>query len=349
MPDYRPIARRYARQYGIPENIFLAMGGQESGGRQTKNGRIVTSPAGALGWGQLMPATAKGLGVDPHDPDDNIRGAAMYLSQQYRTFGSWRLALAAYNAGPNAVKTGKWLGYDETTRYVKNVLAMAGDTKPGAVTAQARVAAAAPGPATLEPGGSAPPPDLSGLALQNLASVGTRQFDPVGQLSNLTMAVAASRTAPPVAAAPDEATAPSAPANAKTSAAPKDWQKWVVVPPARGNTSDPHKPLILQFVAGIAQGYGKPLAVWDNTTHSRTTVNGNLSAHGPGNAADIPARGAKLKRLGYIALVRAGMSVKEARAASRKGGLFNVGGYQVIFSTNVGGNHYDHLHVGIRG
>jgi hypothetical protein len=128
-----------------------------------------------------------------------------------------------------------------------------------------------------------------------------------------------------------------------------DFSKWVRVPPPRGSSSKPHQPAILSFVGSIAQGYGKPLAVWDNTTHSRTTVNGNESAHYRGNAADIPARGAQLKRLGYIALVKAGMNPAAARNASRKGGLFNVGGYQVIFATNVGGNHYDHVHVGIRG
>jgi hypothetical protein len=128
-----------------------------------------------------------------------------------------------------------------------------------------------------------------------------------------------------------------------------DFSKWVRVPPPRGSSSKPHQPAILSFVGSIAQGYGKPLAVWDNTTHSRTTVNGNESAHYRGNAADIPARGAQLKRLGYIALVKAGMNPAAARSASRKGGLFNVGGYQVIFATNVGGNHYDHVHVGIRG
>jgi hypothetical protein len=127
-----------------------------------------------------------------------------------------------------------------------------------------------------------------------------------------------------------------------------DWSKWVRVPPPRGSSSKPHTPQILGFVGAIGQGFGKPLAVWDNTTHSRTTVNGNVSAHYSGNAADIPARGAQLKRLGYIALVRAGMNPAEAKKASRRGGLFDVGGYQVIFATSIGGNHFDHLHVGIR-
>ena len=67
-----------------------------------------------------MPFTARKLGVDPHDPAQNLDGGARYLSQQYRTFGSWRLALAAYNAGPEAVrKYGGVPPYKETRNYVR--------------------------------------------------------------------------------------------------------------------------------------------------------------------------------------------------------------------------------------
>ena len=67
-----------------------------------------------------MPGTAAVLGVDPHDPYQNLDGGARYLAQQYRAFRSWRLALAAYNAGPKAVeKYGGVPPYQETTNYVK--------------------------------------------------------------------------------------------------------------------------------------------------------------------------------------------------------------------------------------
>lgn len=62
------------------------------------------SSAGAIGLGQLMPATARDLGVDPFDPLQNLDGSARYLATMLELFGDPRLALAAYNAGPDAVR-----------------------------------------------------------------------------------------------------------------------------------------------------------------------------------------------------------------------------------------------------
>jgi hypothetical protein len=98
-------------------------------------------------------------------------------------------------------------------------------------------------------------------------------------------------------------------------------------------------------VAGIA-GVGK-VTIGTGTNHSKYTVNGNVSNHWDGNAADIPAAGRRLIELGQAALIRAGMPEKEAR--KQTGGLYNVGGWQIIFNTQEGGDHTGHLHAGWRG
>ncbi|KUF11923.1 lytic transglycosylase domain-containing protein [Pseudoponticoccus marisrubri] len=112
---YADMARVAARKHGVPEDLFLRLVHQES--RFNAKAR---SHKGAIGLAQLMPGTAKVLGVDPHDPRQNLEGGARYLKMQYRAFGSWKLALAAYNAGPGAVKKhGGIPPFRETRNYVK--------------------------------------------------------------------------------------------------------------------------------------------------------------------------------------------------------------------------------------
>ena len=115
---YLSIARAAAQDHNIPVDLFLRLVQQESGW----NAQAVSSK-GALGLAQLMPQTAANLGVDPLDPTQNLRGGARYLRQQYDTFGNWRLALAAYNAGPAAVdRYGDVPPYAETQNYVQVIL-----------------------------------------------------------------------------------------------------------------------------------------------------------------------------------------------------------------------------------
>jgi soluble lytic murein transglycosylase-like protein len=112
---YLDMAKSAALRHGIPQDLFLRLVQQESGWNPN-----ALSHKGAIGLAQLMPGTAQLLGVDPHDPYQNLEGGARYLAQQYRTFRSWRLALAAYNAGPKAVeKYGGVPPFDETQNYVK--------------------------------------------------------------------------------------------------------------------------------------------------------------------------------------------------------------------------------------
>ena len=83
------------------------------------------SRAGAIGLGQLMPDTARDLGVDPRDPLQNLDGSARYLAMMLETFGDPHLALAAYNAGPDAVRQyGGVPPYRETQNHVARVMAV---------------------------------------------------------------------------------------------------------------------------------------------------------------------------------------------------------------------------------
>ena len=124
----RSVALRYQHHPALKANriaphewtaLFQALVWQES--RFNPRAR---SHKGAVGYAQLMPGTAAKLGVDPHDPAQNLDGGARYLLMQLQTFRSPMLALAAYNAGPGAVQ--KYRGvppYRETRDYVIRVLA----------------------------------------------------------------------------------------------------------------------------------------------------------------------------------------------------------------------------------
>ena len=106
------------RRYGVDAGLLRAVAWTESRGHND-----AISPKGARGVMQLMPATAAGLGVDPRDPIANINGGAAYLAQQLETFHDVPLALAAYNAGPGAVRRyGGIPPYRETRVYVSTIM-----------------------------------------------------------------------------------------------------------------------------------------------------------------------------------------------------------------------------------
>lgn len=116
--EYLEVAKAAARKHGVPEDLFLRLVQQESGWNPT-----AVSHKGATGLAQLMPGTAESLGVDINDPAANLEGGARYLRMMYDKFGSWRLALAAYNAGPGAVEQHDGVPpYAETENYVKAIL-----------------------------------------------------------------------------------------------------------------------------------------------------------------------------------------------------------------------------------
>jgi soluble lytic murein transglycosylase-like protein len=102
---WQPIITEASLRFGIPERWIVRVMRAESGGQTMRDGKPTTSRAGAMGLMQLMPATwaamraSLGLGVDPHDPHDNIIAGTAYLRLMYGRFGYPGL-FAAYNAGP---------------------------------------------------------------------------------------------------------------------------------------------------------------------------------------------------------------------------------------------------------
>lgn len=116
---WEPIVAPIAAKYGIETEWVLRIIEAESGGNPN-----AVSPKGASGLMQLMPATARALGVqDPFDPVQNIEGGVRYLRHLLDRFGDLRLALAAYNAGPgNVERYGGIPPFPETLRYLRRIL-----------------------------------------------------------------------------------------------------------------------------------------------------------------------------------------------------------------------------------
>lgn len=112
---------RYARLHAVDPALVRAIIGEESGFRHTAR-----SPVGAIGLMQLMPATARRLGVNPYIAEQNIEGGIRYLAEQLGVFGRIELALIAYNAGPAVAERyarGETALYKETRGYLTRVLA----------------------------------------------------------------------------------------------------------------------------------------------------------------------------------------------------------------------------------
>jgi len=117
--SFDPLIARTASRHGLPPGLVKAVIAAESNFDPRAR-----SPKGAQGLMQLMPATAAQLGVrDPYHPEQNVRGGTRYLAGLLARYGDWSRALAAYNAGPEAVDRYRGIPpFPETRQYVERVL-----------------------------------------------------------------------------------------------------------------------------------------------------------------------------------------------------------------------------------
>jgi Transglycosylase SLT domain len=386
-PDYRALAQQLAQRYGLP--FFPAQIQQESG--YDPNAR---SPAGAEGIAQIMPATAQGWGVDPHDPVASLQAAAQHMHEYMDKYHDPSMALAAYNEGEGNLAKYGTTGLAETRDYIQKIL---GASPAGTSAATAPVMPTAPvqpvGLQTSQPlplalsmpsvSQLAPPPDTnpySGM-LQNIiqgrgllpplemaSSFRSDQQPFMMQDSPLLTSRLQRATQPGLDAS--GLLAPSLTQRANTTLPlPSGYQGTNTTLPSTPGQSGtdipvnsrlvslssgadrPNVPIhkqVLDFVSQVAAEYGKPLNIGTGTNHTQYVKGTDReSAHWTGWAADIPSKGAALTKLGQAALIAAGMPASKAR--KQPGGLFNIGGRQIIFNTDGPGigNHYDHLHVGL--
>jgi soluble lytic murein transglycosylase-like protein len=123
--DWAALTRQIAVEEGHPNpDLFTQQMSVESiGFNEDVIYCRLNSPAGARGIAQFMPGTAGSMGIDPCNPEQALRAAARLMKQYYAEYGSWDVALAAYNAGSGAVaQYGGVPDYDETKSYISKIM-----------------------------------------------------------------------------------------------------------------------------------------------------------------------------------------------------------------------------------
>jgi hypothetical protein len=337
----------------------------ESGGSAS-----AVSSAGARGWTQFMPDTRqsfiKAYGIDPwRSPDEAVHAAALHLRgalghgkglEGYNPGGGQ--GYVNYILGQRVGAQGGTRGGGSSSGGGGAAVTGGGSMQPappevGQVNLSALLAATSQKP---QPVPASPLPDPQFSSRANLKLPATYQAPSTGgvpeQSNGLDQALAILAASPPPTGLPptgDTSAAGSA-AQAGSYASPRGRMGDVRVSSGANRAGVGLTPGILRVVREVAGVAGQPLTIGTGTNHSQMTVNGNVSDHWSGNAADIPARGKTLVQLGQDALIAAGMDPKKAR--QQTGGLFNLpyGRHrriQVIFNTHEGGDHTNHLHVGV--
>ena len=276
---------------------------------------------------------------NPLNTTQHAPGASAYNSVGVRNYSSPEIGLEATKQTLLNGHYGDIVGLLRSGRSNATRLAQAVEASPwGTGGGVLRVLGAPSAPASVSspkiPSALAPAPlDLAPIIAGNLTGGESAEE----QLSNLTSAVMAQQAQ----GAPVGGASPSMPSLVPTG------KGRVTIAPGADRPGVNLNPAVISFADQVSALDGRPLTIGTGTNHNQYVVGTRRqSAHWTGNAADIPATGATLTSLGRAALVAAGMPPE--KAAKQRGGLFNIGGYQIIFNSSIGGNHYNHLHVGLR-
>lgn len=342
--------------------LLLKTAQLESGALTNPNARHAVSSAQAKGWAQFTPgsrATAiSKFGIDPwRSPDEAIHAMALHLRGKIN--GS--TGLEGYNPGmPEypALVLGTKVGPTRAATGGRSARAGGGQSSVGANGA-AR-SAFDPGDVSAlladiaQPAATGPPEVGVPAAPTFAAAPVTPQFAgglsvpssgaPAPREDTLGAKLAAISTDPATFGDPNQQAAGGGGGSSSGGTSRRGTGKFKIAGADPGRL----QPLIVDFAKRVAGVAGRQLVGDSGATHSKYTVNGNVSDHYAGNATDIPASGKELIRLGQDALIAAGWS--EARARKQTGGLFNVQGpdgvrHQIIFNTHEGGDHTNHLHI----
>ena len=344
-------------KYNLPDGTLYGQWGKESG--FAEHGGSV-SGAGAQGPFQFMPGTAASMGVNPHNFASAAKGAARY-DAQYRDRGFAGM-LAAYNAGPAGNPNNP-----ETQGYIKGVQQLAQQAPyVGNGAGAGRQAAQIPGFGlqtrnVLDGQGfdQAQRRFELGQILQNARSP-FQDFGPRGGVSASNPLL---QVLPQAAPAAEDFT--RAVTSLKRLAGgfavntpPGGQQGRVAFAPGADRAGVSTSKLVRNFVGLVAGSIGRPITITTGSNHSQMTTSGNVSDHWTGRAADIavPVNSRQGDMIAGRALLLAGVPRAQARKMAQQGGLYTLtprsgplAGHriQVIWKTYEGGDHHNHVHVGI--
>lgn len=370
-----------ANRYGLNPALLWGVYGAE-----TDFGRNVsTSGAGAVGPFQFMPGTARGMGIDPLNFRQAAFGAARYLSQ-YKGRGVAGM-LAAYNAGPagnpNNPETRAYIPrVQELARSWNGPDAAGGGTRGGGGGRGGRAVSGPLGLQTTSPDGSALTALLAGMRPERpqiqSAGIAPPTFSAAAPMPKGYQAPAAGSAAPAPAggsslAAALQQIAGTAPGSSRVTGggvqpgasggggggpATGLRRGQVQLAPDADRAGVPTSKIVRGFVSLVAGSVGHPITITTGSNHNQMTTSGNQSDHWTGRAADIavPVDSRQGDMIAGRALMLLGYSRQQARQMAQQGGLYTVTprtgplrGHrvQVIWRTTEGGNHHNHVHIGI--